>query len=167
MSDTLQIEKKEPPEAGPRRLPLFFLVILIVAAGSSAFYFWTKNERSKSTGRAQVHLPFGPTEKEYAARIQIENITLSRAENFLHQEVTSLSGEILNSGDRSLRDVELTITFSDELHQVVLRDSRVLFGAGAVPLLPGSRRQFEISFEHIPASWNRESPTTSVSGLEF
>jgi len=167
MSDTLQIEDKDGAPGEPRRFPLFLVVLMTAVVGASAFYFWTKSEKPKSTLKIQTHLAFGKEEKKYAAQIHIENISLSRAENFLHQEVTSLSGEIVNGGGRSLQDVELTITFFDELHQVVLRESRVAFGGGAVPLPAGGRRQVEISFEHIPSSWNRESPEVTVTGMQF
>jgi len=167
MSEILQVEKHEPPPGEPRGFPLIFLIVTIVVGGALAYYFWSRGEKPRTIARIQAHLPFDPAEREYAAKIRVGNVALSRSENFLHQEVTALSGEIVNNGERSLREVELTITFADELHQVVLRDSRVLFGAGAVPLSPGGRREFEISFEHIPSAWNREPPAVSVSGLQF
>jgi hypothetical protein len=167
MSEILQGEKPERRESEPRRFPVFFLIVAVAIGGALTFYFWSRGERPRTSAKVQAHLPFGPAEQAYAGKIQVENVALSRSENFLHQQVTALSGEIVNNGERSLRDVQLTITFSDELHQVVLRDSRVLFGAGAVPLAPSARREFEISFEHIPSSWNHEPPAVSVSGLQF
>ncbi len=131
------------------------------------FYFWSGHTSGPGGPPAQAHLPFGPEEQAYAPKIEIQNISLSRAENFIHQEVTSLSAELVNKGARSLAGLELTVEFSDELHQVVLRESRAVFSAREPVLPPGERRSFEVSFDHIPSSWNREQPSVRVTGLQF
>jgi hypothetical protein len=50
---------------------------------------------------------------------------------------------------------------------VVLRENRSAFGTGLSPLAPGGRREFEISLEHIPSSWNMQVPQIIVSGIQF
>jgi hypothetical protein len=99
--------------------------------------------------------------------IQLEGIALSRAENFLHQEITTLSGDAVNSGNRALRDLEITVEFSDDLQQVVLRETRPIVSQPSVDIGAGERRAFEISFEHVPSSWNMQLPAVRVSGLAF
>ena len=132
-----------------------------------AIAMWPVGERSPGSGAREVHLPFGPTEQAYAQKIQIENLGMSRAENFLNQEITTLAGRLTNSGSLPLSNVELTVEFSDELGQVVLRESRAVFNAGVPQLAPGGRRDFEVSFEHLPSSWNIQQPTVRVSGILF
>lgn len=92
---------------------------------------------------------------------------MSRAENFLHQEVTTLAGELVNADDRMLSEVEVTVEFSDQLDQIALRESRVVVNATSAPVTPSERRAFEVSFEHIPDSWNMQLPVVRVSGLRF
>jgi hypothetical protein len=167
MTETLQIAEQKPSPEEPRRLPVLSLVVMVILAGAFLFYFWLGRPSPHTPARNQVHLPFGPAEQAYAGEIQFENIGLNRAENFLHQEITALTGEVVNAGDRPVRNVEVTVTYADELHQVVLRESRVLFASGAPLLPPGGRREFEISYEHIPSSWNREMPGVNVTGLQF
>lgn len=167
MRDTLRIVDQEKPRERPRRLPVLSIVVMLALAGFFVFYFWSGRQRPQTSTRNQIHLPFGPAEQSYAKQIQFEHIGMNRAENFLHQEITSLAGEVVNAGDRLVHNVEVTVTYSDELHQVVLRESRVLFSPGALPLQPGGRREFEISYEHIPSSWNREWPEVTVTGLQF
>ena len=128
-------------------------------------YVWPGVENRPTSRPREMHLPFGSAEQAYAPKVQIENLALSRAENFLHQEVTTLNGELINTGERSLKNVELTVEFSDQLPQVVLRESRMVLAAGRPPLAPGERREFEISFEHIPTSWNRRQPDVRVTGI--
>ena len=92
---------------------------------------------------------------------------MSRAESFLNQEVTYLAGDVLNSGDRAVSGIEATIEFQDEMQQIALRETRpVLFGSSAL-LLPGKTAHFEISFDHVPPSWNMQLPTVKVAGLQF
>ncbi len=92
---------------------------------------------------------------------------MSRAESFLNQEVTYLAGDVLNSGDRALSGIEATIEFQDDMKQIALRETRpVLFGSSAL-LPPGKTAHFEISFDHVPPSWNMQLPTVRVAGLQF
>lgn len=155
-----------PPESGGSGFAwkIMGAAILLV---TGVFYFWSGHASGPAAPPAPARLPFGAAEQPYASKIEIQNISLSRAENFLHQEVTALSGELLNRGGRSLSGLELTVEFFDELHQIVLRESRQVLAAPSPALASGDRRSFEISFEHIPSSWNMQQPAVRVSGLEF
>src|SRR5262249_29884644 len=113
----------------------------------------------------EAHLPFGPAEQAYAPKLLLANLELKAAENFLNQEVTTVAGQITNSGNSPVSNVELTVEFTDELGQVVLRESRALFAGQTLPLVPGQHRDFEIAFEHIPSSWNIQKPSVRVSGI--
>jgi hypothetical protein len=128
---------------------------------------WPGAERHSASRTPETHLSFGPAEQAYAAKLQIENLALSRAENFLNQEVTTLSGRLTNAGNESLANVEVNIEFSDQFGQNVLRESRSLFLQPAPPLAPGEQRAFEVSFEHIPYTWNVQQPRVQVSGILF
>lgn len=155
-----------PPETGGSGFTWKILAaaILLVAV---VFYFWSGHASGPAAPPAAARLPFGAAEQAYAARIEIEKISLSRAENFLHQEVTILSGDVVNHSDRSLTGLELTVEFLDELHQVVLRESRQVLTGPSTRFAPGDQRSFEISFEHVPSSWNMQQPSVQVSGLQL
>jgi hypothetical protein len=142
-----------------------FVVGVLLVGG--VFYFWSGHTSGPGGPPAQAHLPFGPEEQAYAPKLEIQNISLSRAENFIHQEVTSLSAELVNGGARSLAGLELTVEFSDELQQVVLRESRMVLSAREAALAPGEHRSLEISFDHIPSSWNMQQPSVRITGLQF
>ena len=124
-------------------------------------------ERRPISRIRESHLPFGAAEQAYAPNLQIEKLALSRAQNFLNQEVTTLAGSLTNAGNLPLSDVELTVEFSDQLGQIVLRESRAVFAPQTSPFAPGERRAFEVSFEHIPSSWNIQQPLVRVSGILF
>ena len=119
------------------------------------------------TPSAQTRFPFGSQEQAYAPKLQFGNFEMSRAESFLNQEVTYLAGDVLNSGDRTLSGIEATIEFQDDMKQIALRETRpILFGVSAA-LPPGKSAHFEISFDHVPSSWNMQLPTVRVAGLQF
>ena len=162
----MQLPESQQPDAAGR----FSFALLVAAAAVvicvAGFYF-LPGRQSPSRGNVEVHPPFGPEERAYASKVRVENLALSRAENFLHQEVTILSGELVNDGDRNLAELELTVEFFDELNQAVLREPRLALAPPAQPLASAARRNFEISFEHIPTSWNIQLPTVHVTGLLF
>lgn len=161
----IQISAPRGPERGQFSFALFVAAAAVVIL-LGAFYLWP-GRQSPSRGSAEVHPPFGAGERAYAPKIQFENLGLSRAENFLKQEVYPLAGEVVNTGDRAVAEIEVTIEFFDELNQIALRETRLILNSTNPPLNAGERRAFEVSFEHIPTSWNRQSPTLRVVGLRF
>jgi hypothetical protein len=166
MPETPPIESlNTPPPRSSVPLLLSAFAIALVLLG---FYCFTRNSEQKHVAvPSAAHLPFGSVERAYAPNIQIENVTLSRAENFIHQEVTTLSAETINAGGCSLAGLEVTIEFFDGADQIALRETHSVIEVGAPALTLGERRTLEVSFEHIPASWNRQQPTVRVTGMRL
>jgi hypothetical protein len=166
MSETLHIESPDQPQPKSGRSWIAWMGAATIAI-ALIILMWPGAERHPASRAPESHLPFGPAEQTYAPRLQIENLALSRAENFLNQEVTTLSGRLTNAGDLSLANVEVSIEFYDQFGQNVLRESRSLFLQPAPPLAPSEQRSFEVSFEHIPYTWNVQQPRVQVSGIQF
>ena len=159
-----------PDRAAPDRGRFNFALILASAAVLiilAALYGWPGRQSPPGAAPQGSHFSFGPAEQAYAQKIQLENIALSRAEHFRHQEVTTLSGEFVNGGGRALHGVEVTIEFFDDMNQIALRETRSALAPGAPPVAPGERGHFEVSFEHISSSWNMQQPLVHVTGLQF
>lgn len=131
-----------------------------------AFFLWRESSKiaQPTAGSQEV---VGPDERAYTSNVGVDHVEISRAENFLHQEVTTISGEISNGGNRSLASVDLTIEFYDDLNQIAQRETRSLFGPPGPPIPPGDHREFEVSFEHISSSWNMRQPVIKVTKLQF
>jgi hypothetical protein len=168
MHEEPQIQASD--SAGPEGSGFNFALILAGAAIVvivAAFYFSPGRQSPPGAAPQQAHFAFGAAEQAYAASVHIENIALTRAENFIHQEVTTLTADVVNAGSRSLNGVEITITFSDDMNQIALRESRAVIVPPNPALPAGERRQFDIAFEHIPTSWNMQQPIVRVTGLEF
>ena len=163
-----EILQNQPEPEQRKLLPLNILLGALVVIGIAlAFWLAFKSPRGSSSGLApsNVSVPMSPAEQAYAKSIQIENIALSRAENFIHQEVTILNADAVNPGQQTVAGLGVTVEFFDDLHQVVLRESRGVLGSS--PLAPGQRRSFSVSFDRIPASWNLQQPSVQVTYLQL
>jgi hypothetical protein len=132
-----------------------------------AFFLWRASTNRVQPGETGSQDAQGPDERAYTSKVGVDHIEISRAENFLHQEVTTISGEITNGGNRSLASVELTIEFFDDLNQIAQRETRSLFGPPGPPIPPGDHREFEVSFEHISTSWNMRQPVIKIAKVQF
>lgn len=142
-------------------------ITIVVVLLSLWFLFEPLQSRTASGLQETGQVKMTPAEQEYAKNIEVANLAMSRAENFLHQEVTTLTGEIHNAGTESVSTLSLTTEFSDDMHQIVLRETRRVVDTPRPALAPGERRTFEISFEHIPISWNMQAPAVTVSQLRL
>ncbi len=167
MQEILQ-NQPEPEQRKP--LPLNILLgALVIVAIALSFWFAFKSPQGNSsrTAPSNVSVPMSPAEQAYAKSIQIENIALSRAENFLHQEVTILNADAVNAGQHSVVGLTVTVEFFDDMHQVVLRETRSVLGTPPAALGPGQKRGFSISFDRVPTSWNLQQPSVRVTYLQL
>jgi hypothetical protein len=140
---------------------LAVLLVVVVAA-----YFLLRLTGSSATDKP-APLPMGNEELAYAPQIKIGNVELSRAANFLKQEVTSIAGVVSNGGQRSIAEMEVTLEFHDVSQKVVLREARRLFGPKETPLGPGKTGEFLFAFESIPPDWNQAPPVFVITGLKL
>jgi len=160
-------EQQQQP-AGHLRVTLVLAAIVVfVIAASLWFLFRPTPAPQPGTVQLVVTPRMSDSEKDYAKNLRVENIAMSRAENFLHQEVTVLNAEVVNAGPQAIAALELSVEFSDEMNQVVLREARGVLGTPPAALVPGERRSFEISFDHVPPSWNMQLPAVSVTTLQL
>ena len=147
-----------------RRIAVLAVALLFLLL---AFFLWRASTKPTPRPASESQAVLGPEERAYAASVGVDHLAVTRAENFLHQEITTISGEIINGGNRSLASVELTIEFSDGLNQIAQRETRSLFGTPGPPIPPGDHREFEVSFDHISSAWNMRQPATKVTALQF
>lgn len=159
----LPVPPKEPE--GPFRHPA--VIALATLFGIAALYLLFFRGPVPPPNTLQRRLPFGPAEQAYAANLRFSNFAMSEAENFLHQEVKYLDGDVMNAGNRTLAGVEVIVEFQDDMKQIALRESRPLLIGPSPSLAPGATTHFQVSFDHVPASWNMQMPTIQVSGMQF
>jgi hypothetical protein len=162
-------ENPESPESKPKssRLTLWIGAILGAAILLSLWFLFEPLPNRKSVVGESVAIKMNPAEQDYAKKIEIGNIAVSRAENFLHQEVTILSGDIYNGGPESVLGLSLTAEFFDSMNRLVLSQTRSVLASPQAALAPAEHRSFELSFEQVPNSWNMQSPAVRIARLRL
>jgi hypothetical protein len=148
-----------------QRSVMLFAAVSVAAVIGAWLVFAPSPSHTPPAGMTAARLQMTAAAQEYVKNIQIGNITMSRAENFLHQEVTVVNGEVHNTGDQPVSALRLTAQFTDEMNQVVLRETRDIIAPSDAAIAAGERRPFEISFEHVPTSWNMQQPAMHVEYL--
>ncbi len=138
------------------------VVLLILAA-----ILVGRGTGNKDSSGQPTALPFGAAEQAYAAQIHFSSLRLTQASNMLNQEFTYVVGTVSNSGNRSVRAIEVTVEFHDLINQLVLRDTVPVFPPGTPPLSPSHERDFQLTFEHVPAGWNHQPPSIRITGLDL
>lgn len=149
------------------RLPVAFMIGIAIVAVLVGVALLVSKYSTPAGSEVEKPLPTGPAELAYASQIHFLEPKMSRAANFLNQEVTYVFCTVENSGNRKIQQIEITVEFHDPFNQVILRDKQRLFLPTAPPFLPGQQRDVQIPYEHIPAQWNNVFPSIVVSGLAF
>jgi hypothetical protein len=114
-------------------------------------------------------MTFGAAEQAYAPRIHYDNIQLAKSSNLLNQQFTYINGTVSNNGDRPISQLAMTVEFADDLanKEVVLRDTEPIINATDQPLAPGQKRDFSVTLDKFPDTWNQQMPNFHTSGLVF
>jgi len=142
------------------------LSLIVILAGVGVYFILFRSPQGPAPQRAR-QLAFGTQEQAYAPNLHLGNFAMKQAENFLNQEVKILEGDVLNSGDRTVLALDGTIEFRDSMDQIALRETRPLLPMSPEGLKPGQVAHFEISFDHVPNSWNYVMPRVTVSGMRL
>jgi hypothetical protein len=107
----------------------------------------------------------------YAENLQVGDLKLSAAENFVGGSVSYLEGKIANVGPKPVTAITVEAVFRNAIGEIVQRESQplMLYHTGMagfpdvaplnkVPLTPNTTRDFRLTFEHISADWNQGYP---------
>jgi len=92
---------------------------------------------------------------------------MSAAQNFLGDSVTYLDARVTNKGTKTVRRLDVDLTFVDTLNQVVLRERAHPVTPRTQPLKPGESKAFRISFERMPVDWNQAAPSMVPVYVEY
>jgi hypothetical protein len=115
-----------------------------------------------------------PKIPSYAAKLQISEIKMSQAQNFVGASVTYVDGNVANSGDRIVSRAVVRVTFRDLYGQVAQIEDvpiKLLQTSGpypdtvdltAAPLASGQTKPFRLIFEHVSEQWNQAAPELKI-----
>lgn len=110
----------------------------------------------------------------YAAKLQISDIKMSQAQNFVGASVTYIDGNIANAGDKTVTRAVVRVTFRDLYGQVAQIEDvpiKLLQTSGpypdtvdlaVAPLATGQTKPFRLIFEHVSEQWNQAAPELKI-----
>lgn len=105
----------------------------------------------------------------YLDKILVKNVSVGKS--VLGE--TGVYGELKNAGDRTLKEVQITIyclgangkpVFEKTYHPVLV--SEMSFGHDNQPLKPGYSRQFGVKMDDAPSDWSKKADV-KVTKVEF
>ena len=115
--------------------------------------------------------PGDPDFEYYKTRVRIENVSATLAKSYTNIRFATISGTIVNVGDRKLEAVELHITLFNEFGKI--SKERTAFalrpGSGYIgrPMEPLEERPFVIGIESIEDSWDPKQISYEITGLKY
>ena len=160
------IENSQDTSRGSPVVLIIGALAMIVVIG---VVYWASRYAPAPIKPPEIPLTMGPAEQDYVSHIEFEVPAqqVARATNFLNQEATFVFGTIKNNGPRPIRQIEVTLEFHDVFKQVVLRDKERLFDPDAIPLESDHMRDFQITYETMPAQWDQAYPAIRITGLNL
>jgi hypothetical protein len=135
------------------------MVLVVATVG----FFWARQARNRVpdvpvlTREAAAYLP----------NLQLSDVDMKAAENYLQQTATTITGKITNTGPRTVRTVEINCVFHGSAGQVLLRERKAIVGRRTGPIATDQTRAFELTFDNIPQGWNQQMPALVIAQIVF
>lgn len=165
--DGLDLIQLSPGTQEPDHIRRFILVAIAVVVGLALVVALLFREPVKTA----------PKIPPYAARLQISDIKMSQAQNFVGATVTYVDGNIANIGDKIVTHAVVRVTFKDSYGQVAQIEAvpiKLLQTSGpypdiadlaAAPLASGQTKPFRLIFEHVSEQWSQAAPELKIIDL--
>ncbi len=160
----------------PALIILFVLGALLWSGVVGFFASHTRPSPQVSSSPAPVvgESPSEPShdnseQSAYLSKLLVNKISVGKSE----LGDTGVWGEIKNTGDRTLKKVEITIyclgsdrkpVFEKTYHAVLVTE--MSFGDSNLPLKPGYSRQFGVKMDDAPSEWTKKVDV-KVTSVEF
>jgi hypothetical protein len=124
--------------------------------------------------RAPVDSGAARTADAYAGNLPISGITMAEATNGAGGKLTYVDGTIGNTGAKTVKGATVQVTFTADdgsaPHRETLPLSLIrtripyvdLQPVSAAPIAPGTRQEFRLIFETVPANWDIKPPLIQI-----
>lgn len=164
-----QYEPAPSPDQKRNWVPAFVGLIAVIVAVAAILFF----------GR---HKTIASTEPNpYAQKLELSDIKLSAAENYMGGTVTYLDFKITNTGDHALVGADVHAEFKNSLGEIVQKETLPLHvlvenqlagypdlvDMSRAPIGPGQTRTVRITLEHISEDWDRSYPQMELVDLKL
>ncbi len=145
-----------------RSLAPFIVGIVAVLIAIAAFVYLSRPPKPEP-GQTTV----GPEVRAYLAHLALSDVKMLASENFMRQQVIEVTGNIQNTGPKSLKSVEVYCLFYGVDGQEIHRERLPIVGAQSSPLKPGETRPFRLPFDTLPDGWNQTLPKMVIAQITF
>lgn len=122
-----------------------------------------------------------PQNDPYASKLQLSDLKLSAAENYVGGTVTYLDLNITNAGDKSLVGAQMKAVFKNTMGQVVQTETLPLhvltqnkmggyddlLELSRAPIGPGQTKTVRMTLEHLSADWDQQYPEMQLVDLQL
>jgi hypothetical protein len=139
-----------------------FIVALLLVAGGVGFWLL-----DKAGPPAAPKMSLTPEAKAYTKNLQLSEVGMKATESYMGAAIVEIVGNITNSGDRALQQVDLNCVFYDRYGQIVLREPTAIVRAKDGGLKPGETKPFRLPFDSLPDSWNQGMPQLVIGQIVF
>jgi len=150
----------KPKESIP---PAVIAICVVLALGVGGFFYLDRASKKPPPPPP----PLTGEARAYVKNLKLTGVEMKAHESYLKQSVVELVGNIGNTGDRTLKTVELNCVFYDAYGQVVLRKRVAIVSPKGGSAAPGDTKPFRMPFDDIPESWNQAMPQLVIAGITF
>jgi hypothetical protein len=155
--------RRERADASRIFSPAVIVIGVIIAAGAGGFLYLDR--AAKQPGPPPPLLT--DDAKAYVRNLKLSDVDMGAREDYFHNKVVEITGQIQNAGDRALGLVEINCVFYDPYGQVVLRQRTPIVTRKAGGLGAGAQKPFRLPFDTIPESWNNVMPQLVIARIDF
>ncbi len=143
--------------------PVVIVMGVLLVAGAAGFWYLDRLSQQPSPPPP----PLTAEAKSYVSHLKLSDVDMAANEDYFHNRVVEIKGNIQNLGDRRLDLVEINCVFYDPYGQVVLRQRTPIVNRKAGGLAPGDTKPFRLPFDTIPDSWNNVMPQMVIARIDF
>src|ERR1051326_6642620 len=158
---------EQPREAPKKEFPWPIVIgaaIVIVVIGVIALLTY------KPAPQASAKREASP----YAASLQLRDIKMATANNYVGGSVTYLEATLVNNGDKTVTGVTVEATFLNGMNQVVQQEYLPVMvtqerpgysdnvDLSRAPLAPGKTVAIRVTLEHVSNDWNGAYPAVRI-----
>jgi hypothetical protein len=134
---------------------LIALIVAVVYLARTPAH--TGSTQTAASAEAKAYLPY----------LQLSDVNIKAAENFMKQRVVEVDGKITNNGPRPLESVSVYCLFRGVDGREVYRERVPIIQATGTALKPGETRDFRLPFDSLPDTWNQAMPTMAIAQITF
>jgi hypothetical protein len=138
------------------------IIAAVVLVGLIAGYFYLRSGPPE-----QDNSPASPEAKAYVKNLELSDVGMKAAENFMQQQIVEVIGKITNKGNRTLDSVDVYCIFYGVDGREVHREKVPIVIPTGKPFAPQQTRDFRLPFDTLPPNWNQTMPRLVVAQIKF